>query len=212
MPNEILKHFRSYNIFTAADARLFLRKMHRGNTRLSNETVQVTLSRMVNSGKLYSVTKGIFSTTNRTEVSGFAFAPFYYGGLSALMIRSLIDDQVAMEIMTTKKIRKTNVMIFDHSISVILHHIPNRLYFGFDDIAYGSIVIPVSNPEKTLIDLFFYKIKLSLPDYSELLRTIDRSKVTSYLSKYDQHTQKTVNNFLNRYKTKADKGELESGY
>lgn len=212
MPNEILKHFKNYNVFTATDAMLFLLNAHREDKKLSPETMQVTLSRMVHSGKLYRVTKGIFSITDKVEVSGFAFTPFYYGGLSALMIRSLIDDQVAMEIMTTKKIRKKSVSIFGKRVNVILHHISNRLYFGFDNITYGNFIIPVSDPEKTLIDLFFYKIKLSVPDYSELLKVVDQGKINSYLGKYDRHTQKAVINFINKYKTAADGGKLENSY
>lgn len=212
MPNEILKHFKNYNVFTMTDAKLFLSKVRKGNKKLSSKTVQVTLSRMVRSGKLYCVTKGIFSVTDKAEISGFAFTPFYYGGLSALMIRGLIDDQVAMEIMTTKVVRKKNVNLFNHKVSVVLHHLPNRLYFGFDHVTYGNVLLPVSDPEKTLIDLFFYKIKLSLQDYSELLKAVNRNKINSYLRRYDKHTQKAVANFINKYKAAADEGKLESQY
>jgi hypothetical protein len=44
------------------------------------------------------------------------------------------------------------------------------------------------------------------------LKTVNRNKIGEYLRTYDKHTKTAVTNFLNRYKTEADKGKLESKY
>ena len=56
---------------------------------------------------------------------------------------------------------------------VFVHHIPARYFLGFDIISYGELKIPVSDPEKTPIDLFYYKVRFPIQYYdsfSELLK------------------------------------------
>lgn len=207
IPNELSSYFKSWPTFRIEDAFLFLRKRH----RLSKKTLQVTLSRMAKSARLYRVSKGVFSFTKSAEVAGFAYAPFYYGGLSALMIRDLIDDQVRMEVMTTRAVRRNSSTAFGE-IEILLHHLSREHYFGFDEVVYGNYAVPVSNPEKTLIDLFHYKIRLPLQEYGRLLRAVDAKKLDRYLRAYGSRTSTAVLSFFKRYKPLADAGRLSSPY
>ena len=209
MTDELLERFKNWPTFTALDAYRYIKKVRKSTTRTG---IQVTLFRLVRDGRLHRVAKGVFSLRDNAEYAGFAFSPFYYGGLSALMIRDLIDDQVKLEIMTTKAVRKSHMALFDGSVEVIMHHISSARYFGFDMVAYGGIEVPVSNPEKTLIDLFYYGIRLSIQDYSELLRTVSRETVRGYLKAYDKHTATAVLNFIKKYKGLADSGRLRNLY
>ncbi|EQD35367.1 transcriptional regulator, partial [mine drainage metagenome] len=167
--DEITNAFKNFKTFTFNDVRILLSSKQKG---ISDKTIQVTLSRMVKNERVYKITKGVFSLERRDDIVGFAFAPFYYGGLAALMIRDLIDDQVKIEIMTTRRVKRSFVEVYGGSSVVVVHHIPKRYYFGFEDLKYGDMVVPVSNPEKTLIDLFYYKQRLSLQDYAEVLKSI----------------------------------------
>ncbi len=207
MPSELYARFKDWPIFTINDAYLFLKSRH----KVSKKTVQVTLSRMVKSGRLYGVLKGTFSFNNSTDTAGFAYSPFYYGGMAALMIRDLIDDQVVLEVMTTKTVRRRMVKILGDA-RIVLHHIPKKYFFGFNDTQYGYSRVPVSDPEKTLIDLFYYKIVLSIQDYAEVLKAVNKQKLSTYLKVYDRHTRISVLNFIKKYKKKADRGELTSPY
>ena len=207
IPNELLSQFKGWRTFTLADAVRFLKVRH----KISRATTQVTLSRMVKSGRIYRVMKGVYSTSNSVESAGFAFSPFYYGGLSALMIRDLIDDQVKMEVMTTKKVRRSNFKVFGNA-GLILHNIPDRCYFGFNEVHYANGVVPVSDPEKTLIDMLYFKIRLSAQDYNPLVGAIDKAKLASYLKKYNVRFAQRVMRFFNSMGRKARAGVLESGY
>ncbi|MDE1823409.1 MAG: hypothetical protein KGH50_03730, partial [Candidatus Micrarchaeota archaeon] len=162
--------------------------------------------------RIYRIVKGVFSLQRRDEFAGFAFTPFYYGGLAALMIRDLIDDQVRMEVMTTRPVKRSFLGIYGGSIRIVLHHIPRKYYFGFEDVKYGNIIVPVSDPEKTLIDLFYYKRRMSVQDYAELLKRIKPRKLRGYLKAYDGHTKATVLNFVKKHKRVADLGELDNPY
>jgi predicted transcriptional regulator of viral defense system len=209
LADEITSAFKDFKTFTFKDVRILLSERHRD---ISDTTIRVTLSRMTKKRKIYKVMKGVFSLQEREEVSGFAFTPFYYGGLSALMIRNLIDDQVKMEIMTTRVVKRSLTQIYGGMTRIILHHIPKKYYFGFEDVKYGYGKVPVSDSEKTLIDLFYYKSRLSMSDYAELLKHIKPHKLRDYLRAYDSHTKAAVSNFVKKYKRLADEGKLDNPY
>ena len=146
-------------------------------------------------------------------VAGFAYSPFYYGLLSALTINELWTQNSRPDIITIRKVRVSSMHIFgDMKETVFVHHVPAKYFFGFDIVKYGTLNVPVSDPEKTLIDLFYYKVRLPIQDYGELLKKISRKKVRKYLERYDKHTATVVLNFIKRYKGSADAGKLVSPY
>lgn len=207
--DRITDAFKDFKTFTLNDVRVLLSE--RGGS-VSDRTIRVTLSRMAKKRRIYKVTKGVFSLQKRDEFSGFAFAPFYYGGVAALMIRDLIDDQVKMEVMTTRRVKRSVLEIYGGDTMIVLHHIPKKYYFGFGDEKYGSITVPVSDPEKTLIDLFYYKRAMSIQDYAGVLKRIKIRRLRYYLKAYDGHTRASVLNFVGRYKKLADEGKLDNPY
>lgn len=205
---DIIDHFSDFPVFTHRDLILYFsgKKLRPANlTRL--------ISYMKSSGKLYTLTKGVYTFKKDDMVSGFSYTPFYYGLLSALTIRDLWTQNSRPDIITVKKIRSSNIYIFgDREDRIFVHHIPAKYFFGFDIIRYGTLKMPVSDPEKTLIDMFYYKIRLPIQNYSGLLRAVKRKKVYEYLRAYDKHTATAVLNFLKNYKGLADSGRLESPY
>ena len=205
---DIIDHFSSYPVFTYRDIMIYFidRKIKAANlTRL--------LSYMKSDGKLYVLRKGVYTFKKDDMVSGFSYSPFYYGLLSALTIRELWTQNSRPDIITIKKVRASNVSIFgDSKDRVFVHHIPAKYFFGFDVVKYGDLKMPVSNPEKTLIDLFYYKVRLPIQNYNELLRLVSTKKLRKYLNAYDKHTTATVLNFVKRYKAPADSGRLRSPY
>ena len=202
--SEIMKKFSDYPVFTFRDVRLYLKGRKTSTARI--------LSHMKSTGRIYRVIKGIYSTRLDERVSGFAFQPFYYGTLYALTIRELWTQNSRPEIITLKKVRSSSTNIFEDKVNVVLHHSKPKYFFGFEMIKTGDMTVPVSDPEKTLIDLFFYKIRLPIQEYSEILKIINAKKLMSYLKAYDKHTRTTVINFVKKYSKPAKLGKLESGY
>lgn len=206
LSRRILTRFSNYSAFTFRDVKLQFEEVTEPNLRR-------ILSYLKKTGRIYAIKKGIYTTKKDSFVSGFAFRPFYYGMTSALTIRELWDQGSRPEIITTRQIRASQMWIFGEKDNMIfVHHIPVKYFFGFDILKYGSVNLPVSNPEKTLIDLFYYKARLSIKNYSGLLREIDTKKLAKYLRPYDKHTKMAVLNFVKRYKQMADAGELENPY
>lgn len=204
LTKEIRDSFSRYPVFTMRDVEIAL-------PGRSKASLRQALSHMVSSGRLYRVRSGRYSFTRDSVVSGFAFRPFYYGLLSALTYRDLWDQLSRPEIITTGTVKSTRATVFGEMV-VGVHHIPKKYMFGFTNVQYGGLSIPVSDPEKTLIDLFYYRKRLAIQEYGGLLKAVDADRVREYLKAYDGHTRTAVNNFLSRYKPIADSGGLESPY
>jgi len=205
---EITEKFSGYPVFTYRDVKLYFKGREKSARNLAR-----IISYMKSTGRIYAVTKGVYTFNKDDMVSGFAYSPFYYGLLSALTIRELWTQNSRPEVMTMKRVRASRVQIFDDANDIIfIHHIPARYFFGFDVIKYGKLMLPVSDPEKTIIDLFYYRTRLAIQNYDGLLRALSKSKLDRYLKRYDKHTIASVLKFVKRYKPLADSGKLESNY
>lgn len=197
--SKILAKFGGYPAFTYRDVTTYIKvaPSKSGNTAR-------TLAYLKKKGEIFTLRKGVYTTRKDAIVSGFGFPPFYYGLLYALTIRELWTQNSIPEVITLKKVRSSRVSIFSApSVTVSLHHARPKHFFGFDTVNYGGTNVPVSDPEKTLIDLFYYKIRLPIQSYGLLLKKINRQKVKKYLDSYDNHTKKAVNNFLLENKRRA---------
>jgi len=204
---KIASRFSDYPVFTYRDVRLYLGPAY------SPGNLARILSYMKSSGAIYSPRKGVYTFRNDDMVSGFAYSPFYYGLLSALHIRELWTQSSRPEIITMKKVRTSKTHVFGSAErTIFVHHIPARYFFGFDILTYGKMKLPVSDPEKTLIDLFYYKVRLPIQDYGGLLKAVRMKKLSTYLKVYDNHTSVAVLAFARKYKKAADSGKLSNPY
>ena len=171
------------------------------------------LSYLKTSGRIYSIKKGVYSATKDDAVAGFAYAPFYYGLLSALTMRGLWTQHSRPDVMTMKRVRSSRTTVFGDADDVIfLHHVPAKYFFGFGTVRYGKFSVPVSDPEKTLIDLFYYNVRLSVQSYSGILSAIDLRRLGGYLGRYDERTRVDVKGFVEKYKPMVHLKRLESPY
>lgn len=203
---EILKKFSEYPTFSYNDVELYLMQRAKGCN------IARIISYMKSKDYIYGIRKGVYSTRNDAAISGFAFQPFYYGLTYAMTIRELWTQESSPEIITLKRVKKNNVEVFNGKYIVVLHHSDPKYFFGYENVKYGNINIPVSDIEKTLIDLFFYKNRLALQEYSGLLKALNKKRLKHYLAVYDKHTITTVNNFVRKYSTAAKNGDLDNPY
>ena len=205
--NKIVAKFSTYPVFTYRDVRLSF------NRTVKDANIFRAISYLKSTGRLFAIAKGRYTFNKDSAITGFAFAPFYYGLLYAMSIRELWTQNTVPEIVTLRAVRKGKAHAFGKQGSTIsLHHSTPKHFFGFETIKYGKLSLPVSDPEKTLIDLFYYKVRLPIQRYSGLLRAINAAKLGRYLKEYDNHTRSAVSNFMGKYKGPADEGRLESEY
>jgi hypothetical protein len=205
---DIINHFSDYPVFTRRDLKLYFK-----NKKLKTANLTRIIAYMKSSGKLYTVRKGAYAFKKDSMVAGFAYSPFYYGLLSALTIRELWTQNSRPDIITIRKVRASSIHIFgDIKETVFVHHMPAKYFFGFGIVKYGTLEVPVSEPEKTLIDLFYYRVKVADSRLQRATKEDKQKKSPQYLERYDKHTATVVLNFIKRHKESADAGKLTSPY
>jgi predicted transcriptional regulator of viral defense system len=165
--------FSEKSIFTTGDARRFLSVLG-----ASEVYTRLLLHNMIRTGRLYRIGKGTYTFNKNEAVVGFEFRPFYYGMQYALTIRKLWTQQ-STPVIITRRMANPGVRSA-LGIKVIVHRINENAFFGFDYVKYGGIFVPVSDPEKTLLDFKYYGIRID-PDTMKVLERIsDRKKLEEY--------------------------------
>jgi predicted transcriptional regulator of viral defense system len=136
------------------------------------------------------IVKGFYSCHEDPIVTVFCFKPSYIGLQEALSFHDLWEQETSTVVITTKRVRPGLRKVFDSN--VILHRINPKYLFGYELINYENFHIPVSDIEKTLIDLVYFN---EIPD-NEVLRRInkriDHKKLQKYLKPYPEKFKKKV--------------------
>ena len=191
-----IKRFSSeaYPVFTSRDASQFLAEL-----RATNTYINFFLKYLIRRGKIVKITKGIYSFSNDAELYGFGFQPFYYGLQHALTLNDLWSEQTMPVIITTRNVKTGKREIGNGNAKIFIRRIKPGCFFGFSSILYGNRYLPVSDPEKTLIDFVYFRRTLSSKTYYEIVKRIDKKKLNEYLKHYNSKTVKTVRNIVEKY-------------
>jgi hypothetical protein len=205
--NELASKFRTYPAFTYREAKIYLDGIGENTKNLAR-----TISYLKKNGRIASLGKGVYTYNKDSPVIGFGYSPFYYGLLYAMSIREFWTQDSRPELVTIRPVRRTRLKTPDESVVIFAHHISADRFFGFDFIKYGDFIVPVSDAEKTLIDLFYFRVRLPLQEYGKVLKSVNVTKLRKYISKYDTKTGSAVLKFVKKYKRLADEGKLESPF
>ncbi len=169
--------FSKQSMFTSDDARRFLIRLG-----ASEAYIRLMLHNLVQSGQLHRIGKGTYTFQRNEAVVGFGFRPFYYGLEYALTIRKLWTQQSVPVIITKSKANPGVRELM--GIRVILHRINEKGFFGVEYLNYGGLFVPVSDPEKTLLDFIYYGIKLDPVTMNELKKNTNESKLKEYAARF----------------------------
>ncbi len=140
--------------------------------------------------EIIRITKGVYTFHDDITVAGFAFRPFYYGLENALTLRGLWEQGTNPMILTPRNVR-TGIRKFG-SGNYSIFRIKKQLFFGYDLIKYYDFWIPVSDYEKTLIDLVYFKRYIRKDVAYEIRKRINKKKLNHYLKTYPPDTRKEV--------------------
>ena len=168
-------------VFRARDIELIVKE---------REYASVLLHTLARKGSVRRITKGWYSTQDDPIVSVFAFRPAYLGMQEALSLRNLWDQETNVVIVTPLKVRPGTRRIMDSN--VIIHRIKREYFFGFDYLKYGEIVIPVSDAEKTLIDLIYFNESPGRDLLKRIAKDADLKKLAEYLTHYGKVFRRRV--------------------
>lgn len=120
---------------------------------VSGPYLDILTHNMVKRVEIKRVTRGIYTFNDESAVVGFAFQPFYYSMENALSLRGMSEQATNFVVMTTRNAR-TGVRLFEDR-NYRVQHINKRHFFGYGLMRYGEYWLPVSDIEKTIIDLVY---------------------------------------------------------
>ena len=185
---EFVRHtFNSpdFPVFSIRDLRIGL-----SEKGISSQYLYTLVHELLRKKEITRITRGIYTFHDDAFVAGFAFEPFYYGLECALAMRGISLQGVNPIVITTRKVR-AGVRTFKGR-NYRINRISGKLFFGYELFKYGKFWMPVSDLEKTVIDLvyFGYGIRDELLD--GINKNIDRKRLDEYLNKYDKAFGKRV--------------------
>lgn len=186
---QLYDNFKKSKVFSLRDVRILF-----NDKGISKNYSKVLMSNLLKEKNIYKITNGKYTFQEDIMCVGFAFSPFYYGLQEALSLYNLHEQETNAIIITTNKIKPGIREIMN--TNVYLRRIDKKYFFGYDFIKYYDIEIPVSDIEKTLIDLVYYKENISKDVIFEIKKKIDLTKLTTYLQKYPKNIQEKVLNLI----------------
>jgi predicted transcriptional regulator of viral defense system len=145
---------------------------------------------MLARGEIKRITRGEYTFHNDLDAVGFAFRPFYYGLEDALSIMKISDQGTNPIVITLKNVRQ-GVRDF-YGRNYVVKRIPKEFFFGYVLVRHGSFFIPVSDLEKTIIDMVYFKQYIRDELWPGILKEIDMKRLNGYLKKYAPGFRKNV--------------------
>jgi len=144
--------------------------------------------------EIFRLKKGCYSSIPDPIFAVFCFKPAYLGLQEALSLRNLWEQETNPVIITSRKTRQGVRQVLDNN--VVIHQIPSKYFFGFELLRYDNYFLPVSDIEKTLIDLIYFRESISQEVLKEIKKKIDQTKLNSYLDFYPKDTKKAVKEMM----------------
>jgi predicted transcriptional regulator of viral defense system len=145
--------------------------------------VNLMLTKMVQRGKIHRITRGVYSLHDDPTIAVFCFKPAYLGLQEALSIHNLWEQETNVIILTTKTVREGVRKI--NGSNVLLKRIPPTLFFGIEYKQYGDFYLPVSDVEKTLIDMVYFQQPIDAALRGQFRKRINKVTLREYLQHYD---------------------------
>ncbi len=155
------------------------------------------INHLLKRGEIKRITKGYYSIHDDPVLAAYCFKPCYIGLEEAMSFHGIWEQETNVILVTTKKVRTGTRKIF--GTNALIRNIRPRYFFGFEYFKYGDFVVPISDVEKTFIDLIYFRRTgkgLDNRMLKEFRRRIDRKKLNSHLKKYPAKFRKRVLDIL----------------
>src|SRR3989344_9543144 len=160
----------------------------------SQDYVYLLINKMLEHGEIKRITRSYYSIYDDPTLAVFCFKPAYLGLQNALSIHNLWEQETNVVILTTKKVRTGIRSIFGNN--VLIRRVTSKFFFGFEYIKYGDFYVPVSDIEKTFLDLIYFNQPLSRETLRNICNRVDRKKLEGYLRELDSNIYRKVKKML----------------
>ncbi|MFA6328677.1 MAG: hypothetical protein WCY41_04495 [Candidatus Micrarchaeia archaeon] len=174
--SELCKRFEKEPSFTSRDIRVFF-----AGRKLSQGYQDLMVHKLMADGRLFRISRGAYTFREEMQVVGFAFQPFYYGLQDALSLRDLWEQETTPVVITPRRAREGLRSFLGGNYTI--KKISRSMFFGFEPLKYEDMWVPVSDPEKTLIDMVHFRQPLTPGLLRDLNAKIRRGVLRDYLKR-----------------------------
>jgi len=183
--NEVRKFFKKNHVVNINSLKKFV---------FSEDYVYLLINNLMKKGEIKRITKGYYTIHEDPILAVFCFKPCYIGLQNALSVHDLWEQETNPVIITTKKIRQGRREILGSN--VILRRMDSKYFFGFGYMKEGELYVPVSDIEKTFIDMIYFRQNLDKELLKSFRKKIDLNKLKKYLKKYDERVNVKVKKLI----------------
>ncbi len=138
---------------------------------------------LVLKNKIKILAKGYYTKHDESGLVVFCFKPSYLGLQDALSIHNLWEQETIPVIITAKKARQGIRKILGNA-NILIRRIDKKYLFGFEYTKQGDFYFPVSDIEKTFIDMVYFNENLSEEALKNIKKRANKKKLRQYLKKY----------------------------
>ena len=160
----------------------------------SEDYVYQVVNMLLKRHEINRVIKGFYSIYDDPTLIVYCLNPAYIGLESALSFHNLWEQETNINVITPGKLRTGVRTVF--GANLYIHHLDPKYFFGYDFVNYYDFKIPVSDVEKTLLDLIYFKHHISQETVREIKKVISMRKLKGYLRNYHKNIKTLINKKL----------------
>lgn len=172
--DRLTENFSAQPSFSVDDAKRLL-------AGISNDYLNLFLHNLAKKKKIHRISRGIYTFYDDPQVVGFAFRPFYYGLQDAMSLHGIWEQETNPVVVTPRKV-VPGLRQFEGA-NYVVRRLSRKMFFGHELMRYGKLWIPVSDVEKTFIDMVYFEQHIPNDALKEFKRKINGEKLSSYLEK-----------------------------
>lgn len=186
--SEIREFFKKSPVVSINSLKKFINKRNK-------EYIYLLINNLLKKAEIKKITKGFYTIYEEPSLIVFCFKPSYLGLQDALSIHNLWGQETIPVVITAKKARQGIRRIFGDA-NILIRRIDKKYVFGFEYIKQGDFYFPVSDIEKTFIDMLYFRQNLSEEALKNIKEKIDKKKLRQYLKKYPKMFRDKVEGVL----------------
>jgi len=144
---------------------------------------------LVKRGEARRITRGFYTIHEDPALLVYCLKPAYLGLQDAMSVHGLWEQETVPVVITCRKVRSGLRTVMGQN--VVIRRISKRYFFGYDYVERGGFHLPVSDVEKTLIDLVHFGEMR--PELAEEFRVrVNRERLRTYLCAYPERVKREV--------------------
>jgi len=155
----------------------------------------VVMNHLLKREEVKRITRGYYTVHDDPSLLVYCLKPAYIGLQDAMSFHNLWEQETSPIIVTSRMVRSGIRKVMGHN--ALVRRISREYLFGYEYHRCGDFSLPISDVEKTFIDMvYFGEIEKSMVRWFET--RIDREKLERYLKKYPINFKDKVSIFLSR--------------